>query len=190
MSPIYIIEHLEPEIGTWCLFEYERISQIVGKENLWFTNIMQDAQKLAHLGTVKQASVKTLALLHACVLDPEAPTLLTPENVKPYQYIIIGGILGDYPPKKRTTKELTQFVPSAKAYNIGKKQFSTDNAVYIVDQIIKGRKFKDIKTKYKISIPVDDIASIDLPYCYPLDTHGNPLMNPKLVVYLKTKEGF
>lgn len=190
MKPIYIIEHLEPELGQWCLFEYERISQIVGKENLWFTNIKEENTELTKLGTVKRESVKTMHLKDACVLDPEAPTLLTPENVKSYQYIIIGGILGDYPPKKRTRKELTQFVKGADAYNIGKRQFSTDNAVYIVDQILKGEEFKDIKTKYKISIPVDDIASIDLPYCYPLDQKGNPLLSPKLIHYLKTKEGF
>jgi ribosome biogenesis SPOUT family RNA methylase Rps3 len=190
MNHVYIIEHLEPELGIWCMFEYERISHIVGKENLWFTNITKDAHKLEHLGTVKNKSVKTLHLPNACVLDPEAPTLLTPEKVKPHHYIIIGGILGDYPPKKRTTKELTQFVRGAHAYNIGKKQFSTDNAAYIVDQIVKGTSFTNIKTKYKISIPVDNIASIDLPYCYPLDKQGTPLMNPKLLEYLKTKEGF
>lgn len=190
MKPIYIIEHLEPEIGTWCMCEYERISQLVGKENLWFTNISQPTKELETLGKVFNTSVKDLKLQNACVLDPEAPTLLTPENIKPYRYIIIGGILGDYPPKKRTTKELTQFIPKAKAYNIGKKQFSTDNAVYVVDRIVKGTPFTTIKTKYKISIKVDDIASIDLPYCYPLDATGQPLMSPKLVNYLKTKEGF
>jgi ribosome biogenesis SPOUT family RNA methylase Rps3 len=190
MKPIYIIEHLEPELGQWCMFEYERISQLVGKENLWFTNVKEQSTELHALGTVKKESVKTLNLPRACVLDPEASELLTPENVKPYQYIIIGGILGDYPPKKRTTKELTQFVPHAHPYHIGKKQFSTDNAVYIVDRIVKGTPFESIKTQYKISIPVDDIASIDLPYCYPLDTHGTPLMSPKLLHYLKTKEGF
>lgn len=190
MKPIYIIEHLEPELGPWCMFEYERISEIVGKDNLWFTNIPQSTKELEALGIVKKESVKTMHLQNTCVLDPEAKELLTPNNVKPYQYLIIGGILGDYPPKKRTTKELTQFVKGADAYHIGKKQFSTDNAVYIVNQIVKGTPFTSIKTKYKISIKVDDIASIDLPYCYPLDNKGNPLMSHKLLHYLKTKEGF
>lgn len=190
MKPIYIIEHLEPELGQWCMFEYERISEIVGKDNLWFTNIAKSTKELEALGTVKKESVRTLKLTNACVLDAEASTRLTPQNVQRYQYIIIGGILGDYPPKKRTKKELTQFIPHAHAYNIGKKQFSTDNAVYVVDQIVKGTPLAKIRTQYKISIPLDAIASIDLPYCYPLDKQGNPLMSPKLLHYLKTKEGF
>ena len=36
---IYIIEHLEPKLWEWCILEYEHISQTVGKDNLWFTNI-------------------------------------------------------------------------------------------------------------------------------------------------------
>ena len=37
----FIIEHLEPEedISKWCFFEYEHISEIVGEDNLIFTNV-------------------------------------------------------------------------------------------------------------------------------------------------------
>ena len=41
-NAIYVIEHLEPKLWEWCEIEYESISKIVGKENLWFTNIKNE----------------------------------------------------------------------------------------------------------------------------------------------------
>lgn len=189
MKQIYIIEHLEPELGKWCMIEYARISSIVGKNNLWFTNIKKTNKQLSKLGKVFQESVSKMKLENAAVLDPEAKKQLTPDNAKHFNYFIIGGILGDYPPKKRTKAELTQFIPQAEPVNIGKKQFSTDNAVYVTHKIASGLELKKIKTKYKIEVKIDKIASVLLPYIYPLDSNNQPLMSPELIKYLKNKKG-
>ncbi len=45
MKQIFIIEHLEPEIGEWTLIEYKHISKIVGKSQLWVTNLQKESDQ-------------------------------------------------------------------------------------------------------------------------------------------------
>jgi len=193
---VYIIEHLEPKLFDWCIFEYENISKIVGKENLWFTNLKSknEAKKLEKFGRVFSESVRDLKLLkdnlkQACVLDPEAKKLLNTKDAKRFKYFIFGGILGDYPPRKRTKEELTKFLKNAIARNIGKEQMSTDNAVFTVARILGGKKFKEMKFKDGASIKINEFESIDLPYRYNL-VRGKPFISKKVVNYLKKKKGF
>lgn len=184
--PIYIIEHLEPELYEWCIIEYKNISRIVGKSSLWFTNIKQkDKDKLKNYGKVIQTSIKELNLSNACVLDPEAEKTLSPEEAKKYSYFIFGGILGDNPPRKRTSPELTIFLKQkAKVRNLGKKQFSTDNAVYVTKQITKGKPLSSLKFKNTIEIKINSIESTILPYCYPL-INNKPQISKELIRYIK-----
>src|SRR3989344_6633940 len=144
---IFIIEHLEPRVWKWCLMEYEHISQIVGKNNLWFTNIKRHNVQLTKLGKVFRESVRDLKIdrSRVCVLDPETKEVLKYEDNDKMDYVVFGGILGDYPPKKRTKKELTNFLEGCIVRNLGKKQMATDNAVYVVKEILEGEKFEEMK---------------------------------------------
>lgn len=196
-KPIYIIEHLEPELFEWCLIEYEHISELVGKENLWFSNIKkeEDKEKLGHFGKVFSEKTREMKLdwQKVCILDPESEKTLSPDENTNFDYYIFGGILGDHPPKKRTGKELTKFLSAdIEKRNIGDKQMSTDNAVYTVFQIAeKGRKFNDLKFKDEVSIEINDVESVELPYRYNIiDEEGNVFMSRKIVDYLKKKQGF
>jgi len=190
IQPIYIIEHLEPELFEWCLIEYEHISELVGRDNLWFTNIAneKDKKKLERFGRVFSESVKDMKLANCCVLDPETEKTLSPAETQ-FEYYIFGGILGDYPPRKRTKEELTRFIPNVEKRNIGKEQMSTDNAVYTVREIVSGKKFSELKFQNQVSIPINEFESIDLPYLYNI-VNGKPFMSPKIVDYLKKKKGF
>jgi len=186
-KPIYIIEHLEPKLWEWCLIEYEHISEIAGKDNLWFTNIKEkDRKKLEKFGKVFSESIKQMRLKNACVLDPEAEKTLSSEDR--FRYYIFGGILGDFPPKKRTREELTRFLES-ETRNIGKEQMSTDNAVYTVREIVNGKNFEDLKFTDNASIEINEFESVDLPYRYN-DVKGKPLMSEKIKEYLRKKESF
>ena len=187
---IFIIEHLEPKLSKWCLIEYERISLIVGKSCLWFTNIKNKSEqkKLSIFGKVINKSVKDLSLKDVCVLDPQTDKILKPSDKK-FNYFVFGGILGDYPPAKRTKKELTKFLSNASVRNIGKKQFSTDNAVFVVNEIINNKKdFNDLKFKNNFELKINDVESIILPYLYPVDKDGKQIMSPKIIEYLKTSK--
>jgi len=191
MNQIYIIEHLEPEIWPWCLIEYKSISKIVGKENLWFTNIKpsNESKELSKYGKVIPESVKSLNLQDACVLDPEAPALLSPKECKDFKYFIFGGILGNYPAKKRTKVELTRFLTNVKARNIGKGQFTTDNAVFVVSQIASGKAIQEMKFQDNPKIELNKVESITLHYCYPL-INGKPRINKGIIEYIKNKKEF
>ncbi len=176
---------MEPELWPWCVIEYKHISKIVGQNNLWFTNIKpQDVKTLEPYGKVSTQSIKALQLKEACILDPESPDLLTPNNSKQYQYFIFGGILGDHPPKKRTQEELTPFLPNVPAFNIGKEQMSTDNAVYVTKQITEGKNLSDLLFQDEVEIEINEIESTILPYRYTL-VNGKPLMSEELIKFLK-----
>ena len=183
---IYIIEHLEPRVWPWCLIEYRNISKIVGKENLWFTNIKRKNRNLEELGKVFKDSVGKLNLKNACVLDPEAPNALSPKDSKNFDYFIFGGILGDYPPRKRTSLELTGLIKNAEARNIGKSQFSTDNAVLVTKRIIEGIPIGKMEFMDTLTIKINDVESTDLPYRYPI-INGKPQISKELVNFLKKK---
>ncbi len=192
MKQIYIIEHLEPSLFKWCLIEYKHISMTVGKSNLWFTNIKRKtkaSKQLSKYGKVFKCSVKNMNLDNACVLDPESPITLSPNNSKEFKYFIFGGILGDYPPKKRTKKELTKFVYKAKSMNIGKKQFSTDNAVYVTWKIAHGKSLEMMKFQNKLELPINKIETVILPYLYPL-VNGKAHISDELIRFIKRKKGF
>ena len=187
--PIYIIEHLEPEVYPWCLIEYRNISKIVGKSSLWFTNIKKKNKDLEKLGRINSSSVSKMNLKNACVLDPETPRCLTPREAKNFDYFIFGGILGDYPPRKRTTPELTSKIKNSQVRNIGKKQFSTDNAVLVTKKIFDGFPLSKMRFIDKLIIRINDIESIELPYHYPI-INGKSQISNELVNFLKNKKGF
>ncbi len=185
MKPVFIIEHLEPKLWPWCLIEYKHASNIVGKNNIWFTNIKEsDVKKLKKYGKVLSKSVKSIHLDKVCVLDPEAKETLKPKGSKQFRYFIFGGILGDNPPKKRTTPELTQFIKNAQVRNIGKEQLSTDNAVFVVNQIIQGKELSQIKFIDSPEIIINEIESAILPFRYPI-VKGKPNIPKGIIDYLK-----
>ena len=185
MKNIYIIEHLEPKLWPWCLIEYKHISEIAGKNNLWFTSIKkQDIKKLKKYGKIFTKSIKDIKIENSCILDPDAKNTLTFKDSKKFKYLIFGGILGDYPPRKRTKSELSIFFKNTEKRNIGKNQLSTDNAVYVVNQICKGKRLKDIKFQDEVEIIINDIESTILPYKYPI-VNGKPNISQELVRYLK-----
>lgn len=184
---IYIIEHLEPKLWPWCVIEYKHISKIVGKKNVWFTNIARkDVAKLRTYGKVFTESVKTMKLQNACVLDPSAKSTLAPMEAKKFSYYVFGGILGDHPPRARTEVELTRFVKNAETRNIGKEQLSTDNAVFVVNEIAHGRKLSQLKFQDGVEIRINKIESTILPYRYPF-VHGKPNVSKELVKYIRKR---
>src|SRR3989338_2394151 len=117
----YVIEHLEPKVFKWCVLEYRHISETVGRKNLIFTNVKNGRKLLEPLGKVYKESINELKLKNACVLDISAEKTLGKADNK-FDYILLGGILGDYPRRRRTRRIKVR----AEKRNLGKKQMSTD----------------------------------------------------------------
>jgi ribosome biogenesis SPOUT family RNA methylase Rps3 len=190
-KPIYIIEHLEPQVWPWCVIEYKHISETVGKENLWITNLKDGCKELEGYAKLISPSVKelNLDLKKVCILDPDATSTLSPQDSELFDYFVFGGILGDHPPKKRTGPELTQFLPGASKRDILKEQMSTDNAVFTVHTILNGTPIDKMKFQDGIEVKINDIESIDFPFRYAL-VNGKPFISKELIKYLKAKQDF
>lgn len=182
----FIIEICEPLISRWMLLELEHASLIVGKSKLAFTNVKEEyAELLSKYGKVIKKSIIEIEDLHKelIILDPKAEHFLEPEEAKT-SLLLIGGIMGDHPPKGRTYELLTSRLKNCKARNLGKYQLSIDGAVYVAFQISKGKRLDEIKLKRNMKIKIDSFHEIILPYAYPT-VKGKPLFYEKLIEYLK-----
>ncbi|MCS7096471.1 MAG: SAM-dependent methyltransferase [Nitrososphaerota archaeon] len=189
MKPIFVIEHLEPELSKWLLYEYAHASQIVGKDNLLFTNVKVEkaALKLRKLGGVEEkAAAEIFPPDKVIVLDPRAEHPLKPDDVLNIETVIIGGILGDHPPKGRTFSLITSRFSGAAARNLGRDQFSIDGAIYVAKLVSQGVPLEQIPIKRGLRLRLNEYAEVYLPYAYPLKD-GKPVISRKLIAYLRSE---
>jgi ribosome biogenesis SPOUT family RNA methylase Rps3 len=186
--PVFIIEHMEPKVWKWCLLEYSHMSSVVGKENLWFTNVKSGAEQLRKLGRVFSESVTLMELESPVILDAEANAQLKPADAKKFTHIIFGGILGDYPPRGRT-KDIIIKMQGVATRNMGKEQMSTDTAVLVAHTILSGKHLEDIKFTHHVDVDIRKGESVTLPYKYVLKD-GKPVLAPGLVEMLRRQKGF
>jgi len=128
------------------------------------------------------------------VLDPLADKAMEPSDVSPNTLIVVGGILGDHPPRGRTWKLLTKRALSlgARARNLGHFQLSIDGAVYVALEVAKGKHLRSIpliqNPTFKKRIG-DTVIEITLPYAYPL-VNGKPLLAPGLLDFIEQGLGY
>jgi len=187
-----VVEHLEPCISPWLLLEYRHVSRIFGRDKVLFTNIRKDdeAKLLSDLGKVfKESFTELFSQEEILILDPQAPKELRREDLNDVKAVVIGGILGDHPPRGRTKELITSKVPRAKARNIGKHQFSIDGAAYVVKKIIEGTPLEriDYVINYELRFKITDIEyTVILPFAYPVD-EGKPVITPGLIDLLRSR---
>ena len=190
----FIIEHLEPELYDWCLIEYEHISDIIGKNNLIFTNIKnrKDKNKLQKYATIYEKSIIELKLKNLCVLNQYSNKTLTTNDKNKFQYFAFGGILGDNPAKRRTVdvvKELRKSGIKFEERSLGKKQMPTDVAVYVAKKILDGKKLSNFKFVDEVEIQINENESVNLPFRYVVD-NNKIIISKKLVGHLRKRKGF
>jgi len=188
----YIIEHLDKRLYKWSQIEYEHISQIVGKNNLIFTNAKTDFvfTSLSKLGKTFRESIRELVIsdfkqMKLCLLDSNAKKTFSFEDK--FDALVFGGILGDDPPQGRTLSELGRLKLPLR--NLGDMQMPTDNAMFAAREIALGKKFSDLKFAEAIEIELSEIDSVILPFRYVL-IDGMPLISDKLIKYLKKRQHF
>ena len=112
MPPTFIIEHLDPELEAWQTLEYQRIaSDCAATHRPFFLSGVPAALRtpphpLAHAlpaSALPDADVRRLCAGHAaarvCLLDPRAERDLAPEEGGSFDVFVVGGILGDDPPR-------------------------------------------------------------------------------------------
>ncbi|MCS7111768.1 MAG: SAM-dependent methyltransferase [Sulfolobales archaeon] len=180
---IVIVEHLEPCISKWLLKEYEFVSEVF-KNRVIFTNVAKDHDRslLEPLGIIYKTSAVELLQdeKNVIVLDPSAKEKLQVNDMRMARYVVIGGIMGDNPPKGRTRLQITSRLKNAIPKNIGEKQFTIAGAAYILRQVELGRNVDDVKyvfgLKIKKKLTNDIEIEVELPYAFPLDEQGNVVL--------------
>lgn len=175
-----MIEHLEPCVNRWLLKEYEYVSMIYGSR-LIITNVKKSEHKKI---LSKYAKVKTESIVEISrndkkiiVLDPKSNKPLEPGDLEDVNYVVIGGIMGSYPPKGRTWFYITSKLSNAYARNIGIHQYTIAGAAYVLRNIELGKKVSDIRYVYGLTYTKEMsngiVLEIFLPYAFPLDDDGN-----------------
>lgn len=181
------IEHLEPVLSKWLRYEYENAARVLGK-SLIFTNIKRPPKILAKLSTAKrQSALRIFPHETLVILDPRAKKTLTPQDMEGGGVAVIGGILGEHPPRGKTRTLLTLKAPKAKARNLGNWQFTIDGAACVAKLIAGGKKLQSIPIKRGLVLSAklrpSGVHEVLLPYAYPI-VAGRPLISRKLLKYL------
>ena len=187
-----VIEHLEDGLWTWVYLEYENISSYLGRDKLIFTNVWRDewVKKLSPLGEVWRNSILDYNdVSRLIILDPFADETLEPGHVNEGDMLIIGGILSDHPPRKRTYMFITSKLvdKGVRVYNLGPKIFPIDSAALVAYLIACGKRLSDIEIVEGLEIDICEEAKLILPFAYPV-VDGRPFIHPRLVELLKSQE--
>lgn len=178
----WVIDHIGGRVYKWSVLEYKECSKTVGKNSLIFTNVRNKEQhKLKGLGKVYGKSVEEMGWKRVVVLDPSAKETLKPKDKGKFDYVVLGGILGEHPRKFRTR----DILKGAERRNLGKKQMPTNTALHASFLIIeKGKKLSEINFKDKVTVKINGYLKVELPYRYVV-RDGKPLLPEGLVEHLK-----
>ncbi len=171
------IEHLEEEYSLWIIYEYINAS-ILCEGKIIYTNIDRErvARILSRYGEVYREKVDEIINPdNLIILDPEASKPLSPYEINRETVLVVGGILGDNPPRKRTKKLLTDRIET-KARNLGEKQMSIDGAAYTAYLVANGMSLNQIPFIDGLEIVGRD-WEVTLPYRYPLK-NSRPILSP------------
>jgi ribosome biogenesis SPOUT family RNA methylase Rps3 len=184
-----VIEHLEEHLGRWLLLEYENLSKHIGQENIIYSNIKRESwiYKLQGLGEVWRDSILEYPYKERLIiLDPTAEKMLKPRDIKEEDMIVVGGILGDAPPKHRTYRYITSRLidDGVRAFNIGREIYPIDASAIIAYYIYKGKTLEEINCVKRLEVRYSDKSILVLPFSYPV-IDGEVVIHPKLLEYLK-----
>ncbi len=179
-----VIENLEP-LGKWVLAEYRHSYEVAG-DMLLITNA-----EIAGLPSTRKRFFEVFDPSRVIILDPKAELPLRGEDFEGVEAVVIGGILGDHPPRGRTWELLTSRFPQAKARNLGPLQLPIDNAVLVIKLIYEGKRLEEIpiarglKMKCKLLSSEEELI---LPFGYVI-LDGKPFVSEEVLKLLGFRKG-
>lgn len=171
MPAAIVVEHLEPVLSPWVFLEYKHAASVIG--NLLVTNVKNERERacLEPFAVAVRESVKEITELgEILVLDPQARVPLSPEDFKRCRYVVVGGIMGDFPPKGRTRKLLTERL-GVEARTLGPCQLSVDGAAYVAWRVAQGEPLERVRVALGLTLKQGSLE-VQLPYCYPVSEEG------------------
>ncbi|MEM0474599.1 MAG: SAM-dependent methyltransferase [Zestosphaera sp.] len=185
VKTLLIIDNWERLLSPWLFSEYSFVADLF-KSSLVFTNVTSKEmlQALSSLAKVTPKGVReflaeiNIPVSKVVILDPAASEELRPEDLSRAEAVVIGGIMGDHPPKKRTYELITSKLSEAKAKNLGKEQLTIAGAAYVLKKISEGLTLKDLDIRFGLTIKLNILNSsveIFLPYAFPYEG-GEPVL--------------
>ncbi|KAJ5855755.1 uncharacterized protein N7529_009699 [Penicillium soppii] len=192
-KPTFVVEHLDPELGPWSTLEYACIARESHARGARFllSSVPAELQMPADLAAtqgleVEQRSVEDIFADRkekVCLLDPSAQTELSPEDGKTFDVFLFGGILGDDPPRDRTS-ELRK-----KGYvgrRLGPKQMTTDTAVRVTRMVVHEKvPLEEIPYLDYPELLINEHERTEMPFRYVKDADGKPIMPDGMVDLIK-----
>ncbi|CAG8983714.1 hypothetical protein HYALB_00006283 [Hymenoscyphus albidus] len=196
----YIVEHLDDELGPWSELEYLTIAKESHEAgaNFCLTSIpsalaLPEALKAAPGFTADGKSVEEIYAeqkARVCLLDPAASKGLSPEDGDNFDIFLFGGILGDDPPRDRTSELRKKGYENRR---LGPKQMTTDTAVRVTRLIVQGKTpLEKIDYIDDPELRVNKNESTEMPFRYVKGEDGKPIMPEGMVELIKkdTEKGF
>lgn len=109
-----------------------------------------------------------------CLLDPAARQELSPTDGEEFDVFLFGGILGDDPPRDRTSELRKKGFTGRR---LGPVQMTTDTAVRVTRMVIVDKvKLEDIPYVDFPELKLGEHESTEMPFRYVKDAAGRPVM--------------
>lgn len=199
----YIIEHMEQGFSEWVVLEYAQIIREVGPENLVLSSLPQGTQHKDIPQLLLELGLRwtTHDLLHlqeafpelepvsngrVCLLDPRAPQDIDASEGGKFDYFVFGGILGDHPPRDRTSEIKKQYPNLVVGRRLGDKQMTTDTAVRTTQLIVEKRvPLNEINFIDYPEFRFNENEATEMPFRYVVDDRGNPILPDGMLDLIK-----
>ncbi|KAF8523693.1 SAM-dependent RNA methyltransferase [Hysterangium stoloniferum] len=185
-------------IPPWVELEYRQMRYLAGKGSMvYFTHLSSSSRTsmaAAFAGTSSSceplADAKAftkgildimkdegLSLEHVCLLDPKAEAPLSPEDGDgKFSWFLFGGILGDDPPRDRTSELRALGFPTR---HLGPVQMTTDTALGVTKLVIHNKTpLHEIPYIDFPTITFNARESVEMPFRYIADEEGQPTLPP------------
>jgi len=188
---VFAVEVLEPFISKWMFIELSHASRIVGREKFWVFNVAKECERQLLGKIASRVECKSIAAFieelsqsfSVVVLDPSAEVDLSPQDFKGRVLVVVGGIMGDHPPRGRTKRDLTDRLGEVPLKRrIGPGQFTIDGAIYVAYKVSKGVPLELIAVQRGLYLS-DRGVEVHLPYTYPVE-NGRVVVSEEEVKYI------
>ncbi|EPQ50758.1 DUF431-domain-containing protein [Gloeophyllum trabeum ATCC 11539] len=208
----YIVEHMEEDENTprslpeWVVLEYQHMRALAGASStVHFTHLSQAstdsltalfsaspqpsssesglAAAYAHTTPILPfLSSMQIPLERVCLLDPKAPQEISPADAAEFDCFLLGGMLGDDPPRDRTSELRALGFPSR---HLGPVQMTTDTALGVTKKVVEDKiPLSEIPYVDFPTIRFSAKESVEMPFRY-ISQDGSPLLPPGMKDLLK-----
>ncbi|KAI1332653.1 SAM-dependent RNA methyltransferase [Xylariaceae sp. FL0255] len=194
----FIVEHLDPELGPWSELEYTAIARETGAAGSKFMLSSLPTELKARLPaklTAEPAFVGETRGVEeiyggsekergrVCLLDPKAGSDLGPEDGERFDVFLFGGILGDDPPRDRTSELRAK---GFEGRRLGPVQMTTDTAVRVTRMVVQEKyTLETIPYLDHPDLKINEHESTEMPFRYVKGEDGMPVMPEGMLNLIK-----